>query len=532
MARKAQDPNPEFNQMPEMTIESIDYNMFYKPETKQTSPGLKALASSLANIVPALASYSVTEDIKFSEKEKARAINDYNANNKAFANLVKSGQIPQGASPHYYNKMMELELNNKARDFKKKFDTFYTENSLNQSMTPDAFAETYETQLKEFYTQNGLERYDPLALSRGFFNLTSNFRNEREQQHMAKRMEWIQQNTEKNAIKNYTGLFIEAQNDELDISQVHDLIKNETGEFIKLGTDKFRANELFVAGLQNYIKTVNDEEGIEFARDIVDSLSTLKLGTGYFAGEKGSRRASAIQEELELELDNKELGFLERKKKLFSVREDIRKQNLDEDYFTARGADGFNIFDFSETLQEKDKAYVISLHNTIKQATKTTVSDPFALKDLYELQDTDDFAVREKAFEYLKNGELTIEDYKGFANSAGRNLITKTNKYFLRSLPYQNYTKMFNSPDLVQYGLDKLELPVLRNRFDEEIVLWHEENKNKEQYQNNTSEYQRQFNAQVKVIMGDMLADSIALEDYDEVAPIFMKLGIVIPRRD
>ena len=71
---------------------------------------------------------------------------------------------------------------------------------------------------------------------------------------MAKRMEWIQQNTEKNAIKNYTGLFIEAQNDELDISKVHDLIKNETGEFIKLGTDKFRANELFVAGLQKISK--------------------------------------------------------------------------------------------------------------------------------------------------------------------------------------------------------------------------------------------------------------------------------------
>ena len=124
MARKAQDPNPEFNQMPEMTIESIDYNMFYKPEMKQTSPALKALASSLSNIVPALASYSVTEDIKFSEKEKARAVNDYNANNKAFANLVKSGQIPQGASPHYYNKMMELELNNKARDFKRSLILF------------------------------------------------------------------------------------------------------------------------------------------------------------------------------------------------------------------------------------------------------------------------------------------------------------------------------------------------------------------------------------------------------------------------
>lgn len=527
-----QDPNPEFNSLPEMTIESVDYNMFYNPPKKEVSSGLKLLSQSLSDLVPALASYSVTEEIKYSEKEKAKAINDYNSNSKAFANLVKSGKIPQGASPHYFNKMMELELNNKAREFKNKFDTFYSENSLHQSLTPDAFAETYETQLKDFYKNNNLDRYDPLALSKGFFNITSNFRNEREQQHMAKRMEWIQKYTEENAIKNYTGLFIEAQNDELDINDIHKLIKNETDTFIKLGTDKFRANELFVAGLKNYINVVNDEEGINFAREIVESLSELKLGTGYFAGENGSRRASAIQEQLELELDNKELGFLERKKKLNTVREDIRKQNLDEEYFNSKGAKDFNIFDFTENLSEKDKTYIISLNNTVKQAEKTSVSSPSALKELYDLQDTDDFAVRDKAYDFLKNGELTIEDYKSFANTAGRNLVTKTNKYFLRSLPYQNYTKMFNSPDLVQYGLDKLELPVLRNRFDEEIVLWHEENKNKEQYQNNSTEYQRQFNAQVKVIMGEMLADSIALEDYDEVAPIFKKLGVVIPRRD
>ena len=38
------DPNAEFNQMPEMTIETVDYNMFYKPDAKPVSAGLQQLS--------------------------------------------------------------------------------------------------------------------------------------------------------------------------------------------------------------------------------------------------------------------------------------------------------------------------------------------------------------------------------------------------------------------------------------------------------------------------------------------------------
>ena len=43
MARTPKDPNPEFSQMPEMTIETVDYNMFYKPERASVSDGLVAI---------------------------------------------------------------------------------------------------------------------------------------------------------------------------------------------------------------------------------------------------------------------------------------------------------------------------------------------------------------------------------------------------------------------------------------------------------------------------------------------------------
>ena len=45
------DPNPEFNQLPEMTIETVDYNMFYKPEKANVSEGLVQLSKSLACVL-------------------------------------------------------------------------------------------------------------------------------------------------------------------------------------------------------------------------------------------------------------------------------------------------------------------------------------------------------------------------------------------------------------------------------------------------------------------------------------------------
>ena len=94
--------------MPEMTIETVDYNMFYKPERASVSDGLVALSKSLSSIVPSLTNFSITEEIKDKEKNQAKAIiADYNANKADFASLVKNGKIPEGANPTLLNKMME-----------------------------------------------------------------------------------------------------------------------------------------------------------------------------------------------------------------------------------------------------------------------------------------------------------------------------------------------------------------------------------------------------------------------------------------
>ena len=60
MARTPKDPNPEFSQMPEMTIETVDYNMFYKPERASVSDGLVQLSKSLSSIVPSLTNFAIS----------------------------------------------------------------------------------------------------------------------------------------------------------------------------------------------------------------------------------------------------------------------------------------------------------------------------------------------------------------------------------------------------------------------------------------------------------------------------------------
>ena len=144
---KAQDPNPEFNSMPEMVVDSVDYNLFYKPDRVEVSSGLVQLSKSLQSLVPALTNFAITEEIKGKEKDEARAIEDFKINKMSFAKMVKSGKIPEGANPHYFNKMMELDLSNKARKFKLEFDTYASENTLEQSLTGDAWNEVYESKL-------------------------------------------------------------------------------------------------------------------------------------------------------------------------------------------------------------------------------------------------------------------------------------------------------------------------------------------------------------------------------------------------
>lgn len=540
------DPNPEFNQMPEMTIETVDYNMFYKPDAKPVSSGLVQLSKSLASLVPSLTNYAITEEIKQSEKEKNKAIADYNANRNAFKQLVKSGKIPEGANPHYFNKMMELDLTNKARQFKNEFDLFASENKLEENLTPDAWNEAYETKLKEFFEREKISNYDQIAQSKAFFNQTSAFRNEREQQFMAKRMAFIQKNTQNNAIKNYAGMFIEAQSDRLSNEELFKQIGAETKSFMDTGTSGERANDLFISGFKKYLEVVNDQEGFDYARQVLDGLGNLKLGTGFFAGDKGRRRNEVVRLELIEELNAKEIEFYEGNKKRNTIKEDVRKQNLELDYFQEYNKEDFDLplFINQKILDEdsgeiknkfsnKDKLYFRTLNKAVIESTRVSESSISAIVELENLKDENIYKVRDRALELAKDGQLSLADFKLFSTSAQTKLLYERNIYFLQSAPFQDYMSIFKDKNNSSTQLG-IELTAIKNRFTGNVTQWFEENKDDDQYKGKPRAFQKALDAEVKEQLGVVLSGNNQIRgNFNYYKDLFLReYGILIPKPD
>ena len=424
MAKRPKDPSPYLSQVSGVVPEIVsqDYNLFYKPDVKPMNKAVNQLIVSLSNIVPTLANYQITEDVKIKEKDEAKAVEDFEINKKSFNDLIKDGKIPEGASPYYYNKMMELDLQSKARLFKKKFDTYYAENDLSNTLNVNAFGEAYEEQLKAFYNEQGLDKYDPLALNKSFFNTTSNFRNERYQQHSAKIMENIKKQTENSFTHNISGLIIDGQDDEKTAEEVLTDLKGLTDGLIGVGTNKSRANDLFIMGLNKYIETVNDDEGFAFAGDILEELKTFQLGTGKFGG---SAEGSSLIQEMELELSSKHLSFLEGKGKKERVQDELKKENLSNTYWDEKNGLGeeFNILDFIDQTLEKDgeyrfseeeKSHLMNFHTAIEKAEEVTTNDEDALFELMKLQDDDIYLLKDKAFEFLKDKKITTRTFQDF----------------------------------------------------------------------------------------------------------------------
>ena len=419
MAKRPKDPSPYLSQVSgvDPEIVSQDYNLFYKPDVKPMNKAVNQLIMSLSNIVPTLANYQITEDIKTKEKDEARAVEDFEIGKKSFNDLINNGKIPEGANPYYYNKMMELDLQSKARLFKRKFDNYYIESDLAGSLNINGFSEAYDEQLKAFYNEQKLDNYDPLALNNSFFSTTSKFRNEKYQQHSAKVMAKIKDLTEKSFTNNISGTIIDGQDDAKTANEVLTDLKGLTDGFISVSgggkVSKMRANELFILGVNQYISNVNDEDGFAFAQELLYHLKYFKLGTGAFGG---SAEGSGLIQDLEMEVATKELSFLEGKKKKETVTDDINKQELENTYWEASQKEGiaFNVLnlvneriqatDFTNgdyTFSPEDKNYLLTLHTALEKAEEVTHNDPDALNTLMRLQDEDIYAVKDTAFALL-----------------------------------------------------------------------------------------------------------------------------------
>ena len=535
MARKKIN-DPQFSlgyALPEGVVN--DFDIFYKPQTAPRNKEVASLINSLSNIVPTLATYDAIEEVQNKQKDEARAVEDFNVNKEAFATLVKNKKMPPGGNPHYFNKMMELDLATKARDFQQKFDTYYANNDLSNKLNPEAFKEAYKEELKIFYEENGLDKYDPLALNKAFFSTTSNYRDKKETKHNGKRLENIEEQTQQLSIKNYAGGFIEAQYNNLSIEEVHNFIKQETDEYIGVTKNPRMANELFISGLTNYIGAVNTLEGFDYATKLVDSLSDLKLGTGDFAG---SNRANFVQKKLQNELIAKELAFYDKQNNLYKVKRERTNQKLDDVFFKNRENEEFNIVDLVEAIDEngndvyngKEKAYLINLNKGLLEGQRITSSTPNAIIELDRLKRENPYQVRDRALQFLQNGELTTTDYEKFSNSAGNYNVLENNEFFRQSVEYQTLKSFFRNDELAQSlpGMS-VELPLIALNFERSIISYWNTIKDLDI---SPDEKQLRLNDEILLRVGSTLSKSLYFRDSKILRDIARNYRITIPLTD
>lgn len=545
MARKPNDPSPYLlgAQAVAPEVVSQDFNLFYRPEAKPESKALNSLVASLSNVVPSLINYQVTEDVKKTKADEAKAVADFNLNKNMFKNLVKNGKIPAGASPHYYNKLMELELGNKARTFQAQFDEFYLNNGIADSEDPNAFNVAYDGFIKKFFNDNELDKFDKVALEKSFFTKTSNFRNQRDQQHFAKRMQIIEGRTEKNAVMDFTGTIIDAQDTDQSIEDVLQTLKTKTDSFSGLGVSNSRTNDYLVKGIEAYIETVNDEAGFEYAKELLLGLEEFKLGTGYWAG---TAKGKAIKQKLMAKIAIKEYDFLNLSTKKAEVTTTNRNLGLTENYWdTVNSQEVFSITDFvnqkeysdntdfAEVVGDKftneEKAYLLEFHNAVEKNNKVTEDDDVAVVELTALKDTNIYQVQARALELFNEGKLTRTTFMNFYNSPRTYNVIKNNIFFTNSIPFDNISSMFKDPLLTSEGVLKGELNLMMGSFEEHMLQWYNDNKN-----NYTGiEMQKQFNAEVKAHAGELFEDSIVIRNaFETFAPVFKKYGIPLKQNN
>lgn len=524
MARKEQNPS-FYVETPEQQVTARDFDIFYKPQAEPKNPVIGELAKSLSAFVPALQQYNVVQEIKDIKKQEAKAVADLNSNKANFEELVRNKSIPEGANPHYWNKMMELHLNLKAREFQRQFDEYYAENDVAGRLSPDSFNAAYVEQMEKFFKENDLKKYDPLALNNAFFNKTSQYRTALENKHEDERFKRIKEVTEDNFIKNFSGTFIDYQKNRTSIEDVNTFIKNESDAMIKLGVSPNRVNDLFIKGFKNYLEVINDDDGFEYARKINNGLSELKLGTGYFAGEKGTKRGLALQGEFGRLITAKELQYKSTKVNAAKADDDDRKNKLSNNYFKALEDPKFDLnkYILDNQYVGKDKEFLLQIHAGVQNSKSVNQSDGDAILELYELQKTDPYAVRGKASEFLKAKKLSLTDYKTFDESAGRYNVLENSEYFRNSRVYQNYKKMFDDKAFSQYPTLTFELPLIKNEFEKDLIDYYQ---SQVKLGKSGRELQNLIDAEIKLLFIRNLQKSVYGQNQEIIKKIAQRYNI------
>ena len=376
---------PTIQPKEESAVTSSVVDVFYTPRKQPVSSVVGDIANALGTLVPALERYQdVKEEVDISEQE-AQADKDFMMQNKKdFKELVKSGQIKEGANPYYVKRYVKNSLRETARTFETELYEAYRANNLDTDGNPSAFTEFYKKFAQDFRIKNNLSTYDAESLAEGFIpyaeatrsNLNNRFIQERvaniEKEQVSTLSKFVEGELitsidipEEDLDRALAGFNIETLSyQEKDVLYKAQLIQNQIDVLIDDGMDASVANDTVVNAVLASAKLQKDEDLIF----VLDNIITDKMSGSRLAGGYKDDIAQALIDITEL----KDIQFLKNKRKL-----DIIKQERKEDvlnYFISRpslledietGMRNFNISIAFENDQNGTNAPPLSADETI-----------------------------------------------------------------------------------------------------------------------------------------------------------------------
>lgn len=314
---------PELNLKPEETqVLSNDFNLFYKPTPLEVDPTISKFTRELdafnKNVVYKEA---IIQTAKEKTKAEAEAVAAYNNSKLNYADAVEKGIIPKEASPFFIEKYQELEMENKAAQFKAKVYQSYAENGVVDNLLPNAFENFYKDELKKFIKENGLANVDPLLLENGFFKNTSATRKQLEQTHVTSQMSKIADNHRKAAKESFQIEF----NSDKSAEEIGVSVGNKVKGIVASGLSKGSARKYLMESIKEYAENTADPE--KFKTQLPQILKNLNLGTDSLFNVKGLKdEFDKIEEVLQDRIEKKEQREISKAKR---VREKEYSEGLD-----------------------------------------------------------------------------------------------------------------------------------------------------------------------------------------------------------
>ena len=331
MASKRQTPNLTLTpDLPEVV--SRDFNLFYKPDVAPVDESVRAFTQSLDSFVSGAGTAMVIQSEKKQKKEaEADAIKAYNDNRAGFNDAVKKGLIPKEANPYFVQKYQQLELNEKARQFKEKLSQEYINKGVKENGNVGAFDSFYKSELKKYFTDNQLGLFKPSDLAKSFFGKTDAIRDELFTQHSNAQMGKLSEQYRKNFKNDLQGFFVDDGSADVykNIGQnISDYIKDKTLNGLSNGS----ARDYFLEALDEYVRSTND---FDFAQKILDKVPEfVQLGTGKLSDVKGLKdEFNKIQDALfDREFEQEERAIKQDSIKLSKDKRFIKRRLEDENF--------------------------------------------------------------------------------------------------------------------------------------------------------------------------------------------------------